>query len=476
MRGKYCKNGIIAGSVGSDCSNTWKGILYGVQLLSEGMQWRIGNGGCVKFWTDAWIPNFGPLIGHFLNPLSNEQSRENVADYFQSSEWHINKLSKVLPWCVIQRILSVHVDNEQGVRDKVIWGLSENGEFSVRSAYSIHFEDENEAIWDWNFIWKLKILLRVSHFLWVLLHGKLLSNEHRASRGLNVDIACNRCKMGCENMEHVFRGCTGTTDTWEDIWKGVSKSRSFKVDWKEWLLQNLKCSKIVIKKWPNYLIFAVSLWFIWKWRCEQVFNDNLKMPSSPGMVIMKYVDDWWNANSMRDRGTEFQICSITSEPPPVEWIKLNVDGSRNFDLGSIVAGGVFRDNNHNWLGGFAMNKGVGSALEAEMWGILEGIRIAWKAGYKKLIVETDSTVAVHLIKANSAQNHQLFSIAHACRKYMEKDCSCLIRHGYRESNRVADSLAKLGHSMDVGTVMFQKPPPQISIFLLLKYLSFLMRI
>ncbi|KAK3221065.1 hypothetical protein Dsin_015035 [Dipteronia sinensis] len=178
--------------------------------------------------------------------------------------------------------------------------------------------------------------------------------------------------------------------------------------------------------------------------------------------------DWVSATKTLDKGTDSQTCFISWNPLPHDWIKLNVDSSMRPELGSIAAGGVFRDDIYNWLSGFAMNKGVGSALEAEMWGIFEGMSIAWKTGYKKLVIETDSMSAVHLLNATLPQNHHLFSIAQACRNLMEEDWSCTICHGYRESNRVADSLANLanlGHSLDLGTIVFERPPPQISILL-----------
>ena len=55
----------------------------------------------------------------------------------------------------------------------------------------------------------------------------------------------------------------------------------------------------------------------------------------------------------------------------MDWVKLNVDGSRRPDSGCIAAGGVARNHLKQWLVGFALNKGVGSVLEAEMWGFLD---------------------------------------------------------------------------------------------------------
>jgi hypothetical protein len=37
-------------------SYTWRSILKGVQLLKEGIIWRIGDGALVNIWNDPWIP------------------------------------------------------------------------------------------------------------------------------------------------------------------------------------------------------------------------------------------------------------------------------------------------------------------------------------------------------------------------------------------------------------------------------------
>ncbi|KAK1568870.1 hypothetical protein Q3G72_029974 [Acer saccharum] len=168
------------------------------------------------------------------------------------------------------------------------------------------------------------------------------------------------------------------------------------------------------------------------------------------------------ANYVVDNKTEKKTCLLLWNPPSLDWVKLNVDGSMDPDSGSIAAGGVIRDHKKNWLGGFTLNKGMGSVIEVELWGIFEGLKIAWKAGYKKVIVETDSQMAVLLLKDKTPLNHPFFSIIQACKALMEDDWSCHIVHIYRECNKVVDCLAGIGHSLDFGITLFEDPPPQIS--------------
>ena len=80
------------------------------------------------------------------------------------------------------------------------------------------------------------------------------------------------------------------------------------------------------------------------------------------------------------------------------------------ESGIITAGGAIRDHQKNWLGGFTHEKGIGSVLEAELWGLFEGLQIVWKAGYRRVNVETDSQITVKLLSKSTPINHPLFSL------------------------------------------------------------------
>nr|XP_011457336.1 PREDICTED: uncharacterized protein LOC105349397 [Fragaria vesca subsp. vesca] len=52
----------------SASSNTWKGILYGAQLLPNRVKWRIGPGTEISFWNDVWT-DLGALSDIALKPI-----------------------------------------------------------------------------------------------------------------------------------------------------------------------------------------------------------------------------------------------------------------------------------------------------------------------------------------------------------------------------------------------------------------------
>lgn len=82
--------------------------------------------------------------------------------------------------------------------------------------------------------------------------------------------------------------------------------------------------------------------------------------------------------------------------PSVDWNKLNVDGSCYGEGENIACGGLIRDASGSWIRGFLHKIGAGSVLQADLWGILTGLKMAWNAGMEKVIVEADSKCEVEL--------------------------------------------------------------------------------
>ncbi|KAK0586219.1 hypothetical protein LWI29_003005 [Acer saccharum] len=225
-----------------------------------------------------------------------------------NGEWMLAQLAIVLPWNIVHRISSIHAGKTHSGPDKVIWGLSNCGEFFVKSAYLGSIEAERSPLWPWRFIWNLKIPQRVIYFLWTLLHEKILTNLHRTVRGMAVESSCPRCNCSIESIDHLLRGCKESIITWEKISKGSTASDVFKGDLKRWLVDNLQSGKLTDDNLPNYLHFSNMLWFLWKWRCNKVFNPNSSTPHSPQLIINKFAKDWMDENfvaSSRDVGPSF---------------------------------------------------------------------------------------------------------------------------------------------------------------------------
>ena len=77
-------------------------------------------------------------------------------------------------------------------------------------------------------------------FIWLVLHGKILTNSEIMRRGLSSNPYYQCCPESVEDLDHLFRFCTKAKAFWnkvinEDTWR-ISQNLSFK----EWMYWNLK--------------------------------------------------------------------------------------------------------------------------------------------------------------------------------------------------------------------------------------------
>lgn len=58
LKGQYFRDGtFMTAKTGENPSFIWRSLMWGRNLLKEGVQWRIGNGESVRIYEDNWIPN-----------------------------------------------------------------------------------------------------------------------------------------------------------------------------------------------------------------------------------------------------------------------------------------------------------------------------------------------------------------------------------------------------------------------------------
>ncbi|KAK0578627.1 hypothetical protein LWI29_013416 [Acer saccharum] len=429
----------------------------GAKLIAKGLKWRVGDGSLINFWVDDWVPGCGKLKDLASIRIEDIDLKQYVSDFLSNGEWNVAGLAAVLPCNIVHRILSIHAGKTHSGFDKEVWGWDKSGNFSVKSAYLGASEDVSQVLWSWRFIWKLKIPPKILYFIWTLVHERILTNHHRTVRGMSNDPFCPRCNVGIESIDHLLWGCRDAKFIWENVSAGSTSSSAYRGDLVSWLEGNLQCGVLSVDKIPNYLYFACVLWYLWKWRCNKVFDVNFSIPQSPNLIIKLFAKSWLEANTTVSNKVAV-MHQIAWVEPAENWVKLNIDGSRNPISGIITAGGVLRNQWKVWLKGFAMKIGVGSVIEAELWGLYEGLQLAWSFGCRKVCVETDSLITVQLMCSGTMSNHPLLSLIQSCKNLVNADWICTINHIYREGNNLADGLAHMGHGLNFSIVFYEEPP------------------
>lgn len=84
-------------------------------------------------------------------------------------------------------------------------------------------------------------------------------------------------------------------------------------------------------------------------------------------------------------------------PPVNGWVKLNSDGAFSSGVDIASCGGVVRDHVGSFLFASSQRLGSCSALHAELWGILTGLRLLVERGYSKVVIDTDSTACISFL-------------------------------------------------------------------------------
>src|SRR5438128_1146275 len=118
-------------------SYTWRSILWGLDLLMEGIIWRVGTGEAIDAWDDPWLPS---RTTRRLRTPSEIEEQVLVADFIDpvNGNWDEEVLRAILDPQDVVDILAIPL--RPGSQDSVAWYYDKKGVFSVKSAYRLGVE------------------------------------------------------------------------------------------------------------------------------------------------------------------------------------------------------------------------------------------------------------------------------------------------------------------------------------------------
>ncbi|CAI9106595.1 OLC1v1005787C1 [Oldenlandia corymbosa var. corymbosa] len=280
--------------------------------------------------------------------------------------------------------------------------------------------------------------------------------------------SCARCCGGSdfcgairETVMHVLRDYPAAKKIWLRLVPGDRRQIFFNLQLEDWLWHNLnRKSEGFVEDWDCF--FGVTAWRIWSWRNRRTFEGVDGSDAKRVDEIVKFVGGIQQASvhekTMRGvcRGWEERM--IRWLPPPVDWVKINSDGSFNMYNGVGCAGGVVRDCHDRRLGGFMMKVGFCTITGSELWGLFQALQLAWDLGYKKVKAEVDNSSILLMVKGNAGIFGVHTGIVYGIRELLHRDWTVELDHVFREANFVADYLASLATLGPVGLQGFDVPP------------------
>lgn len=350
---------------------------------------------------------------------------------------------------------------------------SSNGYFSTKSAYLLACGwDPNLKDEGWEWIWKTSTHPRIQYHLWICYHGKLFTVAHLAHQGIQINPTCAICKAHDESIEHLFRECPIAINFWRKLGIPQSKRATFRTSFKEWVRVNCLAYEKHSMNIPWRFIFPQALWLLWKQRNEAVFNKG-KLNERLHDICLQQATEFYALSMAPDKEKKRQVL-VGWSPPPGGFFKLNTDGSVSKNPGRAGVGGLIRDHNGRWIGGFGRPLGITNSLMAEAWALREGLCLARRLGIQDLCIELDAKVLFNLIWGEFSSNMHLFHIISDCRQLYNEFKECRTSLIYKEANEAADFLAKKVRddlSTDDGLLYWENPPPGICNILLADYLG-----
>ncbi|WVZ96532.1 hypothetical protein U9M48_042161 [Paspalum notatum var. saurae] len=170
------------------------------------------------FWKGLLKVGSNPLKDQFLSLYNKvhypHKTVENVFSQMPINITFRRSLvgDKLIAWHnLLAKIANVQLSNG---RDAFTWELHRHGHFSVRSMY--HFLMDQGTPFRSNFIWKLKIPLKIKIFLWYLHHGLILTKDNLAKRNWHESQKCCFCDSN-ETIEYLFFECQHAKNFWSIV-------------------------------------------------------------------------------------------------------------------------------------------------------------------------------------------------------------------------------------------------------------------
>ncbi|KAK7378105.1 hypothetical protein VNO80_03541 [Phaseolus coccineus] len=307
----------------------------------------------------------------------------------------------------------------------------------------------------WRWISRLKVPQHCKTFLLAILCDRLPANE--------------RCTFCClkGTVIHVLRDCTRATAIWVQMVPPEVCDQFFSTSLHDWM------HRFLLKPWfPNRdyyadcLRFTVTTWLLWKDRNSSIVERN-SPTDNDGLysLIQSLVKEYAMLLHLKGEEGTSAANSLSQNSRLKLFIKLNVDGCCNGNPGNTGYGGLFRDVEGKWLGGFYGSLGLATNVKADLFSICQGLITAWDLGYRTVLVETDSLEAINLIKEANIEDCAYGGLLADIRSLMQRNWSLDLIHSFRQDNACAHILSELGAEQHEVYRFLAHPPQQLQLAL-----------
>ena len=201
----------------------------------------------------------------------------------------------------------------------------------------------------------------------------------------------------------------------------------------EWIKANACC--IVLAKGKSYpwaLFSLFGIWYLWLQRNKRMFQSPQTYLHLCKTVESQVYEYWYCVLEHANPRIGATI-AIGWVKPPVNWVKLNTNGSTLGSPGLAGGGGLIWDYHGNWVLGFARAIGFTSSIAAKLWAIRDGLTQCCNVSLEAVEVEIDASATVSLVSQATHTNDELSSLIDDCRNLMKNIPQVRLKHCFREA-------------------------------------------
>lgn len=258
----------------ASCSWSWRKLLHIREQVRPHIIHKVGNGTNTLLWHDNWHP-FGPLLpryGERIVQEANSGLRDRVAIYVQNGAWRWPLPRSPDLAEIFETGNSVSTSLEP---DKVIWDLTCDKKFSIRSLWNFNRHKVEEVQWS-HFVWFSKAIKKHAFCLWLAIRGALTTQDRIKGWGMSGANRCYLCGSDEETRDHLFFACDLSSSIWRDILRMCLITDGVRT-WDDtviWAANSLKGRSFAIC--VRRLALAASVYTLWRERNERYHNNNCK--------------------------------------------------------------------------------------------------------------------------------------------------------------------------------------------------------
>ena len=272
----------------------------------------------------------------------------------------------------------------------------------------------------------MKTWLKISTFLWLVVHNNILTQDNLWKRGFIGPSWCHLCGQEEETQNHLLNICPYSSCIWNHNASIMRMSDRNCTILKE-IIEGYRSSTFqspIVNRIRQFLPGFI-LWNIWKERNGRIFKSITSRWKEVWNTIQTNINEnislqLWTEQDLTPPPNKFHILkawkiNLTPTPEisitvarqntshthwdalPKDWFKLNFDGASKGNSGPAGYGVIIQNGKGEIIHILVGNMGHNTNIVVEIWSLLCGLQAASEKDIFPLIAEGDSQIVINIL-------------------------------------------------------------------------------